>query len=194
MSIPVAIAVYCGSRAGFDPRHHSAAVRLGQILARAGVALVYGGGSVGLMGDLADAVLAEGGTVIGVIPRFLVQREVGHPKLTELHVVETMHERKMLMFELADAYVVLPGGIGTLEELFEVMSWRVLNLHRKPIAVVDDGGYWIPLRAMIARTIDGGFAAKEHARLLNFVDSVEDILPFVASLSEADATSDISKV
>jgi uncharacterized protein (TIGR00730 family) len=104
-----------------------------------------------------------------------------------------MHERKMLMFELADAYVVLQGGIGTLEELFEVLSWRALELHRKPIAVVDEGSYWAPLRAMLARTVDGGFTNPGHARLLNFVESVEDVLPLVASLSEADATADISK-
>src|SRR5262245_55397755 len=133
MAMPAALAVYCGSRPGFDPRHHAAAVRLGQLLVRLGVTLIYGGGSMGLVGALADAVLAEGGRAIGVIPRFLLDREAGHHALSEQHVVETMHERKMRMFELADGYVVLPGGIGTLEELFEVVSWRVLGLHRKPV-------------------------------------------------------------
>lgn len=194
MTMPRALAVYCGSRPGNDTRFRRAAVRLGQAMAANDVTLVYGGGSVGLMGAIADAVLQGGGRAIGVIPHFLQEREVDHPGLTENHVVETMHERKMRMFDLADGYVVLPGGIGTLEELFEVMSWRVLGLHSKPIVVVDDGGYWSPMRAMITHLIDAGFAARRHARLLTFVESVEAVLPAFTALPASPQASDIGHI
>ena len=131
------------------PAARDVAVRLGELLAREGITLVYGGGGVGLMGLVANAALKAGGRVVGIIPRFLLQREAGHPALTETVVVETMHERKLQMFERSDAFVVLPGGIGTLEELFEVLSWRTLGLHTKPIVIVDQGGYWEPLAALL---------------------------------------------
>jgi len=193
MTIPLALAVYCGSRPGSDPRHRAASVRLGEIMARSGIALVYGGGSVGLMGALADTVLREGGRAIGVIPRFLLEREVGHLRLSEQHVVETMHERKMRMFDLADAYVVLPGGIGTLEELFEVLSWRVLGLHDKPIVVVDEADYWTPLRNILGRLVEGGFADQRHAGLVHFVPSVEDVLVLLATIPAPARTPGIAK-
>ena len=158
--LPSSVCVFCGSRFGIDPGSRELAVRLGELLAREKMTLVYGGGGVGLMGVLANAALKAGGKVVGVIPRFLLQREAGHPALTETVVVETMHERKLEMFERSDAIVVLPGGIGTLEEFFEVLSWRTLGLHTKPIVIVDQGGYWQPLAALLRVFVEGGFAER----------------------------------
>ena len=179
------LAVYCGSRAGADPQHRADAERLGRMMAEAGIALVYGGGSIGLMGVVADTVLRNGGSVIGVIPRFLLEREVGHLKLTEQHVVETMHERKLIMFERADAFVVLPGGIGTLEEFFEVLSWRGLDLHDKPIVVVDGNGYWQKLRALVEHTVAEDFTLPRYKRFVHYLDSVDQVLPTLKSLPPA---------
>ena len=157
-------------------------MRLGELLAREGIAMVYGGGGVGLMGMVANAALKAGGRVVGVIPRFLLQREAGHPALSETVVVETMHERKLQMFERSDAFVVLPGGIGTLEELFEVLSWRTLGLHTKPIVIVDQGGYWGPLEALLRSVVEGGFAERTHLDHVAFVRNVEDVLPAIAAM------------
>lgn len=132
------------------------------MLAGEGITLVYGGGGVGLMGLMANAALDSGGQVVGIIPQFLLQREAGHPALTQTVVVETMHERKLQMFERSDGFVVLPGGIGTLEELFEVLSWRTLGLHTKPIVIVDQDGYWAPLAALLRSVVAGGFAETTH--------------------------------
>jgi len=155
---------------------------LGELLAREGITLVYGGGGVGLMGLLANAVLKAGGKVVGIIPRFLLQREAGHPALTETLVVETMHERKLEMFERSEAFVVLPGGIGTLEELFEVLSWRTLGLHTKPIVIVDQGGYWESLEALLRAVVEGGFAEPTHLDHLAFVRGLEELLPTIAAM------------
>jgi len=155
---------------------------LGELLAREGITLVYGGGGVGLMGLLANAVLKAGGKVVGIIPRFLLQREAGHPALTETLVVETMHERKLEMFERSEAFVVLPGGIGTLEELFEVLSWRTLGLHTKPIVIVDQGGYWESLEALLRAVVEGGFAEPAHLDHLAFVRGLEELLPTIAAM------------
>jgi len=157
-------------------------VRLGELLAQEGIAMVYGGGGVGLMGLVANAALKAGGKVVGVIPRFLLQREAGHPALTETVVVETMHERKLAMFERSDAFVVLPGGIGTLEELFEVLSWRTLGLHTKPIVIVDQGGYWQPLAALLRSCVEGGFADRSHLDLVAFVEDIDQLLPALAAM------------
>src|SRR5207249_47919 len=143
------LCVYCGSSDRVDEVYRQAAVELGHALARHGVELVYGGGRVGLMGLCADAALAAGGRVTGIIPRHLHDFEIGHHGLTELHVVESMHERKRMMFELADAVAVLPGGLGTLDETFEVITWRQLRLHDKPIVVVDIAGYWQPFQDLV---------------------------------------------
>lgn len=160
------VCVFCGSRPGARPVYLEHAVALGRLLARKRIAVVYGGASVGLMGALADAALAEQGDVIGVIPQALVDREVAHHGLTALHVVRTMHERKAKMAELSDAFVVMPGGLGTLEELFEVASWGMLGLHRKPIVLLDSDGYWSALQAMLARAADEGFADPASVTLL----------------------------
>jgi uncharacterized protein (TIGR00730 family) len=139
---PLSVAVYCGSRFGDSPAFAEAARALGGLIGCSGATLVYGGGRVGLMGTVADAVMAAGGQVIGVIPQALMDREVGHAGLTELHVVQTMHERKQLMAERADAFISLPGGIGTLEELYEVWSWQQLGYHDKPVALLNVEGYY----------------------------------------------------
>src|SRR5262245_48697102 len=127
------VCVYCGSHVGRNRRHREAAVGLGQLLAQHGIRLVYGGGRIGLMGEVADAVIADGGEVIGIIPEMLETKEVGHRGISELRVVTSMHERKNLMFEMADGFVILPGGLGTLDEAFEMLTWRQLRLHDKPI-------------------------------------------------------------
>jgi uncharacterized protein (TIGR00730 family) len=163
------VCVFCGSSAGNDPRFAQAAREFGALLGREGITLVYGGGHVGLMGILADAVLASGGKVIGVIPRALWDREVGHRNLTELHVVETMHERKAMMASLADAFVALPGGLGTLEEIFEVWTWAQLGIHEKPVGFLDVSGYFGPLLEFLDRGVDAGFVRPQH-RAMAIVD------------------------
>jgi uncharacterized protein (TIGR00730 family) len=180
--IPSSLCVFCGARFGTDPASREVATRLGGLLARHDITLVYGGGGVGLMGLVANAALEAGGRVIGVIPRFLLQREAGHPALTETVVVESMHERKLQMFERSDAFVVLPGGIGTLEEFFEVLSWRTLGLHSKPIVIVDQGGYWEPLAILLRSVVEGGFAARSHLDHVAFVRNLEELLPTIATM------------
>jgi uncharacterized protein (TIGR00730 family) len=163
------LCVFCGSSAGVDPRFAEAASEFGALLAKEGITLVYGGGHVGLMGILADSVLANGGKVIGVIPRALWDREVGHRSLTELHVVETMHERKAMMASLADAFVALPGGLGTLEEIFEVWTWAQLGIHDKPCGFLDVLDYYSPLLTFLDRAVDAGFVRSRH-RAMAIVD------------------------
>jgi uncharacterized protein (TIGR00730 family) len=164
------VCVFCGSNAGNDPRFAAAARDFGALLATEGIALVYGGGSVGLMGVVADAVLANGGKAIGVIPRALWDREVGHRNLTELHIVETMHERKAMMASLADAFVALPGGLGTLEEIFEVWTWAQLGIHAKPVGFLDAEGFYGPLLEFLDRAVDAGFVRAQH-RAVAIVDA-----------------------
>ncbi len=173
------ICVYCGSRYGQQQGYRDTAVALGQEIARRGLQLIFGGGHVGLMGAAADAALAAGGEVIGVIPKHLQKREVGHQGLTKMHVVDTMHSRKQLMFELADAFVALPGGIGTLDETFEIISWRQLRLHDKPLVILDDGGYWQPMAALLEAVVAGGFAdpgIADYYAIAKDVDAVFELL------------------
>lgn len=179
---PASLCVFCGARFGADPATRETAVQLGALLARERITLVYGGGGVGLMGLVANAALSGGANVIGIIPNFLLQREAGHPALTETIVVETMHERKLQMFERSDAFVVLPGGIGTLEEFFEVLSWRTLGLHSKPIVIVDQGGYWQPLAALLRGVVEGGFAERTHLDHVAFISDLDDLLPTIAAM------------
>jgi len=179
---PVAsVCVYCGSSPGIDGRHVAVARELGDMLAAADVQLVYGGASVGVMGALADAVLAGGGRVIGVLPRGLFRREVAHPGLTELHEVGSMHERKQLMFDLADAFVALPGGLGTLEELAEVTTWAQLGIHAKPIAVLDVHGFWTPLLNFLDSLVVEGFLPETSRQLVLQVDQVAGLLDALAA-------------
>jgi uncharacterized protein (TIGR00730 family) len=174
------LCVFCGSASGVRPEYADVARELGTTLAERGVGVVYGGASVGLMGVVAEAVLAAGGEAIGVIPQALVDREVAHSGLSELHVVGSMHERKALMAGLADAFVALPGGIGTLEELFEVFTWRQLGLHDKPIALLDVAGYWAGLAAFLEHAEAEGFLRPGHRRALLHVDGVESLLTRLA--------------
>lgn len=165
-----ALTVFCGSNHGFDPIHTAMAREVGSLLGREGIGLVYGGGSVGLMGELADAALAAGGEVIGIIPRALWDREVGHRALTKLHVVETMHDRKAMMASLADAFLALPGGLGTLEEIFEIWTWAQLGIHAKPLGFLDVNGFWSPLMEFLDRAVGAGFLRAQH-RAIAFVES-----------------------
>ena len=151
------LCVYCGSSLGRLPEYEAVARQLGGLLARHGVRLVYGGARVGLMGAVADAALKAGGKVIGVIPRGLVDREVAHHDLSELHVVASMHERKALMAELSEGFIALPGGIGTFEELFEIWTWGQLGIHSKPLGLLNVAGYYDPLLAFLKRSVEDGF-------------------------------------
>ena len=177
LSAPKHICVFCGSSLPPEPRYRTAAERLGTLIGAAGHALVYGGGRVGLMGILADAALAAGAHVTGIIPVRLHDREVGHSGLSEMIVVDDMQERKRRMFELADAVVVLPGGLGTLDEAFEAITLRQLGIWVKPIVLVDIGGFWAPLLALIDRVIAEGFARPEARGTYRVVDRIEDVLP-----------------
>ena len=161
-----AIAVYCGSNHGADPAYAQAAAALGRLLAERGIRLVYGGGHVGLMGVLADAALAGGGEVFGVITRALQASEVGHDALTSLTVVDTIHERKAAMADAADAFVMLPGGYGTFDEFFEAVSWTQLGIHDKPCGVLDVAGYYAPLRALLDEATRQGFVSQAHRELV----------------------------
>jgi hypothetical protein len=161
------VCVFCGSSPGAHPAYVEAARALGGLLAASGRRLVYGGGRVGLMGAVADAALAGGGQVVGVIPQALVAREVAHEGLTELRVVRSMHERKATMAELSDGFVVLPGGLGTLEELFEVWTWGQLGLHAKPYGLLDVAGFYAPLLAFLDHQVDQRFVRAEHRALLH---------------------------
>ena len=168
------VAVFCGSSMGREPRYADAAADFGRRLAEAGVGIVYGGASVGLMGALADAALAAGGEVIGVIPGGLFAAEVPHQGLTQLQVVGSMHERKAAMASLADAFAALPGGLGTLDELFEILTWRQLGLHAKPVALVDPAGFWNPLAALLDGLTAAGFVpAAARDALVNVADADE---------------------
>ncbi|MGF1639881.1 MAG: TIGR00730 family Rossman fold protein [Rhodospirillales bacterium] len=171
------VCVFCGSRAGSDPAHRAAAARLGGLIAARGARLVYGGGSIGLMGVLAEAVLAAGGEAVGVIPDFLMRYEVEHRRLTDLVVTGSMHDRKRRMFEMADAFVVLPGGLGTLDETLEIVTWKQLRLHDAPIVVLDVAGYWAPLQALVDAVVAGGFAHPAIAQLFTVVATPEAVFP-----------------
>ncbi|WP_299954802.1 TIGR00730 family Rossman fold protein [uncultured Modestobacter sp.] len=172
------IAVFTGSHAG-PPSHQQAAADFATALARAGVGIVYGGGNVGLMGVVADAALAAGGEVVGVIPQHLVDDEVAHPGLPRLEVVQTMHERKAVMADLSDAFVALPGAAGTLEELFEAWTWGMLGLHAKPTALLDVEGFWQPLLGQLRRMVDDGYLAANRLEALGVVHDAAELLAFV---------------
>ncbi|RKH40525.1 TIGR00730 family Rossman fold protein [Corallococcus llansteffanensis] len=157
------VCVFCGSRSGVRAEYREAATKLGTALARRGLTLVYGGASVGLMGTVADAVLAGGGKAVGVLPHFMDAKELAHPRLTELHRVDSMHSRKALMAERADAFIALPGGFGTLDELFEIVTWAQLGLHRKPMGLLDVDGFFQPLLALVRRMVEAGFVPETQA-------------------------------
>jgi uncharacterized protein (TIGR00730 family) len=175
------LCVFCGSSPGHDPAYAAAAAQLGRVLAERGIGLVYGGGRVGLMGVLADAALAAGAEVIGVIPQALLERELGHRGLTELRVVDSMHARKALMGELAAGFIALPGGIGTLEELFEVWSWAQLGLHRKPCGLLDVEGFFAPLVGFLDRQVEEGFIHPTYRAMLTVASTPGALLDAFAA-------------
>ncbi len=170
------LCIFSGSNPGNDPAYAAAAHELGERLAQAGIGIVYGGAAVGLMGVLADAALAAGGEVIGVLPRALYEKEIAHDGLTELRIVGSMHERKATMAELADGFVALPGGIGTLEELFEMWTWGQLGEHEKPCALYDAGGFYAGLEAWLDEVVAAGFIRPAHRSMLIVARSVDELL------------------
>jgi uncharacterized protein (TIGR00730 family) len=175
------VCVFAGSSAGVRPEYMAAATDLGRVLAARGIGLVYGGARVGLMGAVADAVLTGGGEVTGVIPRSLVEKEVAHSGLTELRVVTTMHERKALMADLSDAFIALPGGWGTLDEMFEILTWAQLGLHRKPCGLLNVLGYFDRLLSFLEHTMEQGFVRREYGSLLAVSDGPAALLDALQS-------------
>jgi uncharacterized protein (TIGR00730 family) len=197
MTTPAAVAfsvcVYCGSRPGDSPRFLELAQAVGSEIGRRGWRLVYGGGRVGLMGAVADAALAAGAQVLGVIPQTLMRREVGHARLTELQVVQTMHERKQRMAEAADAFLALPGGIGTFEELFEAWTWRQLGYHAKPLGLLDADGYYAPLLEFLHGTVQRGFLDAAQLASLQVGDDAAALLQRLHDEARA-ARADYSRI
>jgi uncharacterized protein (TIGR00730 family) len=188
------LCVYCGSKMPADNAFVDAARALGTQLGQNNIQLVYGGGHVGLMGVTADATLEAGGQVIGIIPEHLHDIEVSHENLTELHVVDSMHVRKQMMFERSDAFVVLPGGLGTLDETFEMITWRQLRLHDKPVILVNYKNYWGPFISLIDHMIDAGFVEPHAKTFFKVVERLEDILPTLQTSPDAKIDADINKM
>jgi len=170
------VTVFCGSSSGTDEIYKSQATLLGQTLAKQNIELVYGGANVGLMGSVADGVLSNGGKVIGVLPNFLKSKEIAHRHLTEFILVETMHERKTKMNELCDGVIALPGGFGTLEEFFEMLTWAQLGLHKKPIAILNIGGFYDSLTILVQTMVDKGFLKEVNQQMLLVSDSIDELL------------------
>lgn len=181
MSNIKSVCVYCGSSNQVDQDFKDAAAVLGKSLAENGMRTVYGGGHVGLMGIVADTAIQNGGEVIGIIPRHIADKEVAHTSLTELHVVETMHERKQMMVDNADAFLILPGGLGTMDEFFEIFTWWQLGLHDKPIIVVNLKGYWTPLIKLIENIVAEGFARAADLNHMIVVDDINDVQDALAN-------------
>jgi len=170
------IAVYCGSSPGVNPVYIEEAKKLGDIMANKGIELVYGGAQIGLMGAIANQVLTKGGKVYGVIPEFLDKIEITHLGLTELHITKDMPERKLKMFELASGFIALPGGIGTFEELFEIFTWRQLNLHQKPIGILNTNGYYQNLIEQLKHSVQEGFLKQEHIDFIAIADTPSELI------------------
>jgi uncharacterized protein (TIGR00730 family) len=181
------LCVFCGSNVGGRPEYAAAASEFAVSAVRRGLGIVYGGGNVGLMGVVADAALAAGGEVIGVIPSALQSKELAHAGLTELHVVRSMHERKALMADLSDGFVALPGGVGTLEELFEILTWGQLGIHAKPVGVLDTGGYFQPLLALLDHQVEERFLKPKHRALVHVAAAPERLLDILLKAPPAPA-------
>ncbi|HYD30799.1 MAG TPA: TIGR00730 family Rossman fold protein [Azospirillaceae bacterium] len=178
------VCVYCGSSGRVSDAYKKAAHQLGEMLAKRNLQLVYGGGRVGLMGIVADATLAAGGRAVGIIPEHIQVLEVEHTQLTELHVVDSMHTRKRMMMDRSDAFVVLPGGLGTLDETFEILTWKQLKLHDKPVVIVNVDGYWDPVIALVDHMISEGFAQPGHRQMFTVVASVDEVYDALARQPE----------
>jgi uncharacterized protein (TIGR00730 family) len=185
------VCVYCGSSTRAELIYQESAFNLGKALAAAGIQLVYGGGQLGLMGLVADGVINHGGRAIGFITQDLEHIEGGHHNLSELHIVDSMHTRKLKMSENADAFVILPGGFGTLDELFEILTWRQLEMHDKPLIIANINGYWDPLKTLIHHVVEHRFARPVDEKLLLFVPTIEEIVPLLNELPvpQVDITS-----
>ena len=192
--IPFSVCVYCGSRLGNKPGYQALAQALGTAIGKRGWQLVYGGGRAGLMGTVADATLKAGGRVVGVIPESLMKLEVGHAGLTELHVVDSMHSRKKMMAERSDAFIAMPGGIGTFEELFEVWTWRHLGYHDRPLGLLDTEGYWLPMMAFLQHSVAEGFMGADQMAMLRVDDDIERLLDAMAAGSGADSGVDFTRI
>jgi uncharacterized protein (TIGR00730 family) len=188
------VAVFCGTRAGEDPAHQQAARQLGAGLARAGITLVYGGGGIGLMGAVAEAAIKAGGRVRGVIPEFLTRVERPYPALAELEVTSSMHTRKTRMFELSDAFITLSGGLGTLDETVEIITWRQLGLHDKPIIILDVAGWAQPFLALIESLIGAGFVDQSNRRLFSVVPGVEGALDLLRTAPSPETAAPATKL
>ncbi len=174
------VCVYCGASSGTSESFVNIAKELGRELAGRGIRLVYGGGGIGLMGAVADATMASGGQVVGIIPQHLERAELGHRGLTELKIVDTMHTRKRMMFDMSDAFIILPGGMGTLDETFEIITWRQLGMHDKPIILVNHDNYWAPFLGLIDHVVDNGFARPAARQLFSVVGSVGRLFDLLA--------------
>jgi len=188
------VAVFCGSRPGHDPAHAAAAQALGAGLAGAGITVIYGGGGVGLMGIVAGAAVAAGGKVRGIIPGFLVQAERAHPAVTDLEVTPSMHTRKTRMFELADAFVTLSGGLGTMDETVEILTWKQLGLHEKPVLILDVNGWAQPFVALIEALVAQGFVAEAHRRLFQVVPDVDAALALLRAAPVPETASPAARL
>jgi uncharacterized protein (TIGR00730 family) len=187
------VCVFCGSSVGNRSVYRDTAEAMGKALAKKGIALVYGGGHVGLMGVVADACLAAGGEVIGVIPQALADREIAHARLTELHVVDSMHTRKAMMADLSDAFIAMPGGVGTFEEFFEAVTWTQLGLHRKPCGLLNAGAFYTPLAAFIDQAVSEGFIKPVHRAFIVVDDNPERLLDTLGTVKLPDVPKWIRK-
>lgn len=175
------VCVYCGASSAVDDKYKDIARETGQKLGSTGRAVVYGGGRVGLMGIVADTALQAGADVIGIIPEHIQSREVEHVGLSELHIVDSMHERKQMMVDRADAFLVLPGGLGTMDETFEIITWKQLRLHDKPVVILNAHGYWDPFRALVNNIVNEGFAHTEDTQMFHFADTVDAAISLLES-------------
>ena len=180
------IVVYCGSKTGTEPIFIDGAKALGKKICELNVNLIYGGAKIGLMGCIADTVLESGGKVIGVIPKFLSSKEVAHDQITEIILVDTMHERKSKLFELGDAFIAMPGGFGTLEELFEMLTWAQLGLHQKPIGILNINGYYDHLIEQISVLVEKGFVSEDNARMVIVASTADDLIDKIQSYIPAE--------
>jgi len=194
MSSISSVCVFCGSRTGNDSRYADAARALGREIGARGMRLIYGAGTIGLMGIVADAAAEAGGEVVGIIPQFLEKLEIGRTQSDEFIVTDSMHSRKQKMFEMSDAFISLPGGLGTLDETFEIITWRQLKLHDKPIILWDVDEYWGPFEVLVNATIKGGFSAPENRELFEMADSLDDIFAILEAAPKSSKTTDASRL
>ncbi len=194
MSRISSVCVYCGSSTTSNPIFDEPTRQLGAGLAKAGVTLVYGGGNPGLMGKVADSCMAAGGKVIGIIPDAILKLEARHDKVTELHVVPNMHVRKQMMAERSDAFVVMPGGLGTLDETFEILTWRYLGIHKKPVIIANIDGYWTPMLDLIHHMASHKFVREEHLNTFQVANTVEDVLKIIENAECCDSVVQSEKI